>query len=114
LKPSPDSDRAHVDHMLAAVSRIRAYTGLEASTFAGSTLVQDAVLRNLQTLAESSQRLSAECKAREPAVPWRELSGFRNVLVHAYLGVDLEVVWSVVAQDLVPLEAALIRLKASL
>ncbi|MBL8324245.1 MAG: DUF86 domain-containing protein [Rubrivivax sp.] len=51
--------------------------------------MQDAVIRNLQMLTESSQRLSSEIKATESQIPWRELSGFRNVIVHGYLGVDL-------------------------
>ena len=73
-------------------------------------MVQDAVIRNLQTLTESSQRLSATIKATEPQVPRRELSGFRNVLVHAYLGIDIAAVWSVVEQDLPALASALDRM----
>jgi uncharacterized protein with HEPN domain len=69
--------------------------------------VQDAVVRNLQVLAESSQRLSDPVKSAEPSVPWRALSGFRNILVHGYLGVDLELVWRVVEKDLPPLRDAL-------
>ena len=62
--------------------------------------MQDAVVRNLQTLAESSQRLSIEIKETESQIPWRELVGFRNVIVHGHLGVDLGAVWLVVEQDL--------------
>ena len=72
--------------------------------------MQDAVIRNLQTLTESSQRLSDGIKATEPHVPWRELAGFRNVIVHGYLGIDLAAVWLVVEQDLPPLVAALDRM----
>lgn len=75
-------------------------------------MVQDAVMRNLQTLAESTQRLSQEAKDSEPTVPWRSISGFRNVLTHGYFSVDLEVVWSVVAQDLPSLEEAIKRLRS--
>ncbi|MGF1514585.1 MAG: DUF86 domain-containing protein, partial [Elainellaceae cyanobacterium] len=59
--------------------------------FGSSALVQDAVLRRLQTIAESSQRLSKELKAQAPGVDWRSLAGFRNILVHDYVdGIDLE------------------------
>lgn len=75
-----------------------------------SRLVQGAVIRNLQTLTESSQRLSDEIKATEAQIPWRELAGFRNVIVHAYLGVDLEAVWLVVEQDLPVLSDAVSRM----
>ena len=76
--------------------------------------MQDAVIRNLQTLAESSQRLSSEIKSTEPQIPWRELAGFRNVIVHGYLGVDLGAVWLVVAQDLPALSVAVKRMAARL
>jgi uncharacterized protein with HEPN domain len=72
--------------------------------------VQDAVIRNLQTLAESSQRLYSKIKGTEPEMPWRELAGFRNVIAHGYLGVDLEAVWMVVEQDLPALTEAVNRM----
>ena len=66
----------------------------------GSSMVQDAVIRNLQVLAESTQRLSDDFKARHPHVDWRALAGFRNVLVHEYLGVDIDRVWQIVERNL--------------
>lgn len=94
------------------IERIIEYTAGDRSRFEASRLVQDAVIRNLQTLTESSQRLSDAIKATEPQVPWRELAGFRNVIVHGYLGIDLGAVWLVVEQDLPPLAAALDRMTA--
>ena len=95
------------------IDRIREYTAGDRSRFETSRLVQDAVIRNLQTLTESSQRLSDDIKTTEPHVPWRELAGFRNVIVHGYLGIDLAAVWLVVEQDLPPLAAALGRMVVS-
>jgi len=63
-------------------------------------LIQDAVLRNLQTLAESTQRISDELKALHPEVDWRAIAGFRNVLVHDYLGINLDRVWEIVSVHL--------------
>ena len=60
------------------------------------TLVQDGVIRNLQTLAESTQRISEKIKKNHPGVEWRAIAGFRNIMVHDYLGVDLDRVWGVV------------------
>jgi uncharacterized protein with HEPN domain len=77
-------------------------------------MIQDAVIRNLQTMAESSQRLSEATKSSVPDVDWRAISGFRNILVHDYLGVDPNVVWAVVEYDLPNLKAALIRLHQGL
>ena len=94
--------------------RILEYTNAERSRFETSRLVQDAVIRNLQTLTESSQRLSDEIKSTEPQIPWRELAGFRNVIVHGYLGVDLGAVWLVVEQDLPALSEAVNRMLTQL
>lgn len=96
--------------MRECIDRVLEYTQGNRSVFETSRLVQDAVIRNLQTLTESSQRLSDGIKATESQVPWRELAGFRNVIVHGYLGIDLVAVWLVVEQDLPPLAAALERM----
>jgi uncharacterized protein with HEPN domain len=82
--------------------------------FLASTLIQDAVLRNLQTLAESSQCLSGSLKVRHPEVDWRAIAGFRNVLVHDYLGVDTERVWQIVARDLPVLKTKLALILADI
>lgn len=110
MTPGPDSDRVLLAHMRECIKHILEYTESDKSRFETSRLVQDAVIRNLQTLTESSQRLSDGIKTTEPQVPWRELSGFRNVIVHGYLGIDLAAVWLVIEQDLPPLADALDRM----
>jgi len=112
VTPGPEADRVLLAHMRDCLDRIREYTNGERARFDASRLVQDAVIRNLQTLAESSQRLSNEIKATEAQIPWRELAGFRNVIVHGYLGVDLGAVWLVVEQDLPVLSDAVKRMAA--
>lgn len=114
MKPGPEADRVLLAHMRECLDRIREYTNADRTRFETSRLVQDAVLRNLQTLAESSQRLSSEIKGTEQQIPWRELAGFRNVIAHGYLGVDLGAVWLVVEQDLPPLTEAVNRMTAHL
>jgi uncharacterized protein with HEPN domain len=110
MKRGPVSDAVLLAHMRECIERISEYTNADRGKFDSSRLVQDAVVRNLQILTESSQRLSEEIKASESQVPWRELSGFRNILVHGYLGIDPVAVWSVVEQDLPGLAAAINRM----
>lgn len=112
MTPSADLDAVLLAHMRECLDRIDEYTGSERARFMASRMVQDAVVRNLQTLTESSQRLSAESKALAPSIPWRELSGFRNVVVHGYLGLDADIIWSVVERELPALRAAVDRLLA--
>lgn len=99
-----------LEHIRQCIQRVREYTGGKREAFDDSQLVQDAVVRNLQTLAESTQRLSTPLRETEPGVPWRAISGFRNVLAHDYLGIDPEAVWSVVERDLPELSAAIERM----
>lgn len=112
MNPGAEADRVLLAHMRDCLERIAEYTQAKRARFDASRLVQDAVIRNLQTQAESSQRLSGEIKATEPQIPWRELAGFRNVIVHGYLGVDLGAVWLVVEHDLPGLGEAVARMAA--
>ena len=99
-------DRVYLGHILRCISRIEAYTGEGRERFISSDLIQDGVIRNLQTLSESSQRLSDRIKERYTEVDCKGLSGFRNVLVHDYLGVDLEQIYRVVEKDVPGLKHA--------
>jgi uncharacterized protein with HEPN domain len=107
MKSNPESDRLYIDHMLESIGRVHGYVSDGEAAFKSSNLLQDAVVRNLQVMAESSQRLSEECRSRLLTVPWRAISGFRNILVHDYLGLDVDVIWKVIQEDLPPLEKAL-------
>jgi uncharacterized protein with HEPN domain len=85
--------------------RIENSTAQGRDAFETDLDVQDATLRRLQTLSESVQRLSGEFKEAHPEVPWDLIAGMRNRLVHAYLDVDLEIVWNTVLSDLPPVRA---------
>ena len=99
-------DRLYLIHISECIERVERYVESGKDAFLASTLIQDAVLRNLQTLAESTQRISDTLKAAHPEVEWYKIAGFRNVLVHDYLGVDLERVWLIVERDLPDLKRA--------
>jgi uncharacterized protein with HEPN domain len=64
-------------------------------------------------MSEATQRLSDQAKAQHPGIPWPSISGFRNVLVHNYLGIDLEQVWTIIIRDLPPLKAAVSAMLSS-
>jgi len=93
-------DRLYLVHIHECIQRIEQYIREGREVFMRSTLVQDAVIRNLQVMAESTQRLSDAFKQQHPQVNWRALAGFRNVLVHDYLGVDKDRVWQIVERNL--------------
>jgi uncharacterized protein with HEPN domain len=70
-------------------------------------MIQDAVLRNLHTLSESTQRLSDALKDQHPEVDWTSIAAFRNVVVHDYLGIDLPRTWDIVERDLPDLKCTI-------
>ncbi len=107
---SKKDNSVYIDHMLDCIHRINEYVESKEQ-FYDSTLVQDAVVRNLQTMAESSQRLSDSIKNKHHDIPWNNIGGFRNILVHDYLGVDLDMIWSVIEKELPTLEAVLAKIK---
>lgn len=99
-------DKLYLIHIMESIEKIETYlAGLDFSAFMENTLVQDAVLRNLQVLAESTQRLSEDFKSHHPEIEWYKIAGLRNILVHDYLGIDLETVWTVAANKLLELKA---------
>jgi len=100
-------DAVYVKHILECIRRVEENTSGGRDAFMRSHTLQDAVLRNLQTMAESTQHLSDAFLAARPSVDWRAISGFRNVLVHNYLGIDLEQVWKIIHNDVPSLKAAL-------
>ena len=103
-------DRVYLTHILDCIQRIEDYSKGEKLRFLESTLIQDGVVRNLQTLAESTQRLSEALKTSYPKTDWRAISGFRNVLVHNYLGLDLERIWEVIENRLEPLKKDVVNM----
>ena len=104
---SLDKDEVYLQHILECINKINQYTDNDRERFMSDDLIQDGVLRRLQTMSESTQRLSEDLKQTRTDVDWRALSGFRNVLVHDYLnGIDLNRIWDIVDNYLPELKKA--------
>jgi uncharacterized protein with HEPN domain len=104
-------DRLYLIHIRECIERTESYVaGKNRQEFFDSTLLQDAVIRNLQVMAESTQRLSDQIKDAQSGIDWSEIAGFRNLLVHDYLGIDVERVWNILEKDLPALKKAIKRM----
>lgn len=103
-------DTLYLIHISECMDKIDLYmAGVDRERFFKSILIQDAVLRNLQVLAESTQRLTDEFKEAHPDVEWYKIAGLRNILVHDYLGIDIETVWNIVERKLPELRQVIER-----
>jgi uncharacterized protein with HEPN domain len=91
MKPhDSEADLAYLEHIRDAAETIAEYLhGIDEATFMGSRLLQDAVIRELQIISEATKRLSSGLRQANPAVPWQDIAGMRDKLVHDCLGVDL-------------------------
>lgn len=67
--------------------------------FASERMIRSAVIHELQIIGEAVARISSDLKQRYPAIPWTEIVGFRNIVVHEYFGLDLKIVWNTAQQD---------------
>jgi len=87
-------DRVYLLHILDAVEQFEHYVqGLSHETFMRTRLIQDGVIRQVEIIGEATKNLSDATTNKAPKVPWRDMAGMRDVLIHQYFGVDLSAVW---------------------
>ena len=103
-------DRVYLAHILDCIGKVEEYTKDGRENFLSSSLKQDAVVRNLQIMAQSASRVYKALKSAHHEVDWQGLRAFRNVLVHDYLSVSYQRVWRIVESELPPLKEAVARM----
>jgi uncharacterized protein with HEPN domain len=101
--------------ILDAIDLLRTYTeSLGFDEFAENIEKQDAVIRRLEIIGEAVKGIPEHVRANHPAVPWRDIAGARDVLIHEYFRVDLEMAWDMVRKDLPLLESEVRRIRQEL
>ena len=94
-------DLAFIEHILLCIDKIQEYTkNLTAQDFNNNELIQDAVIRNIEIIGEATKKISKDLKSQYREIPWKEMSGMRDKLIHDYFGVDVDVVWKTVNEDI--------------
>jgi len=102
-------DFAYIDHILISIKKIKAFTkDFSKSDFDTNEMVQDAVIRNIEIIGEATKKISEELKSKYKEIPWKEMSGMRDKLIHDYMGIDCDVVWKTITDD-IPLIESLIK-----
>lgn len=100
----------YVQDIATAIDRIEKYTSGGKSEFFSDGKTQDAVIRQFSVIGEASARLSPSMKAKHPRIPWKNIIGMRNIIIHDYAEVDLPIVWDTVRNGLPKLKKAILKM----
>ncbi|OGE81031.1 MAG: hypothetical protein A3H72_03710 [Candidatus Doudnabacteria bacterium RIFCSPLOWO2_02_FULL_48_8] len=107
------NDKIYINHILDAIGKIKAYVGNgNFDDFGTDPKLQDAVIRNLEIIGEASKRLSEDFKSKVN-LPWNDIGGMRNKIVHDYFEIHLGIVWKTATSDIVEVEQALLPYRES-
>jgi uncharacterized protein with HEPN domain len=107
--------RFYLDDMIGFARKVESYTaGLDQAGFVADGRTYDATLRNLELIGEAATHVPEDVRAKHAEIPWRLIIATRNRLIHAYLGIDDDTLWSIVRDDIPALLTALERLRRDL
>lgn len=111
-----EKDIFRLEHILEAIEKISKIVNslYHFDVFEEKWLEQDAMLRNFEIIGEASAHISDEIKEKYPEIPWGEIKGMRNFIIHEYFGVDLESVWKTATIDLPILKIQIVEILVEL
>ena len=106
------SDSVYIQHIISSINNIQEYiTGLNLETFLEDNKTQDAVVRQFEIIGEATKRISADFRDDHPDIPWSEMAGMRDVLIHDYIDVNFEIVWKTAIENIPVVKDAILKLK---
>ena len=104
----------YIDDMIAFSEKVLSYTEkLDQTAFESNSLIYDATLRNLELIGEAATHIPLEIRLAYSHISWRQIIALRNRLIHAYLGLDNDILWNVIQIDIPELLLALKQLKSN-
>lgn len=107
--------RVYIEDILECISKIEEYIkGVSEEDFYKNTQIQDAVLRRLEIIGEAVKKIPEEVRSNYPEIPWKEMAGMRDVLIHEYFGINMKRTWKVAKEDVFDLRGKIQKVKSSL
>jgi len=104
-----------IEHILECTERIEEYTKeMMKEDFFDSVQIQDAVMRRIEIIGEAVKNIPKEIKDKYQDIPWRQIAGMRDILIHEYFGIDLELTWKVAKKDVPDLKKKMLKVKKDL
>jgi uncharacterized protein with HEPN domain len=104
-----------IEHILESIDSIKEYIeGLSKEDFFSSKEKQDAILRRIEIIGEAVKNLPEDVKSKHSEVPWKKITGMRDIVVHNYFGVDLNLTWKIATTDIDELKTTLLKVKKSI
>lgn len=101
----PRDYKVFLEDILEAIHKTRRYTaGLSQDAFRNDDKTLDAVVRNLEVIGEAVKKLPAKIRSKHPQVDWKRIAGLRDILIHEYFGIDIEIIWDILENKLPVLE----------
>jgi uncharacterized protein with HEPN domain len=104
-------DTARLNHIYDAICKIETYVaGIEKTDFLVNSMLQDALMRQIEIIGEAAGRISSELQEKHPELPWLEMRAIRNKIVHDYLEINTDIIWDTVQHDLPTLKPQIKKL----
>ena len=98
-------DLVYIEHILQSIDRIESYlAGKDHQSFSNDFMLQDAVVRQLEIIGEATKRISKDLRNVNPQVPWSDMAGMRDILIHDYIDVDIDIVWKTASESIIKLK----------
>lgn len=104
------TDLMYLKHILDCINKVEKFVKYRRKKSIDQEMVESAIIRELQIMSESTQRISESLKLKASEVPWHSISGFRNVLVHDYLGIEPDEIYAIIKSDLPKLKKRVIKM----